>query len=211
MNPIVKLGHYVRRIRLLVDSGYYPEYLRKQGVRIGRNCVILYPSYIDGRLPYLLEIGDDVVISLYVTILTHDAASAWAGDLVKVGRVRIHDHVFIGANTTVMCNVTIGPHAIVGAGSVVSRDVPPNSVVAGNPAKVVCSMDQFTAKHRELGGRQPLFEGKDFQHPYISDDRKTFLSEQLRDTFGYFCSRLPDSRPETIPSAGKDSQEGDKK
>ncbi|MBW2442762.1 MAG: acyltransferase [Deltaproteobacteria bacterium] len=211
MNPIVKLGHYVRRIRLLVDSGYYPEYLRKQGVRIGRNCVILYPSYIDGRLPYLLEIGDDVVISLYVTILTHDAASAWAGDLVKVGRVRIHDHVFIGANTTVMCNVTIGPHAIVGAGSVVSRDVPPNSVVAGNPAKVVCSMDQFTAKHRELGGRQPLFEGKDFRHPYISDDRKTFLSEQLRDTFGYFCSRLPDSRPETIPSAGKGRQEGDKK
>ena len=199
MNLIVKLGHYLRRIRLLVNSGYYPEYLRKQGVRIGRNCVILYPSYVDGRLPYLLEIGDDVVISLYVTILTHDAASAWAGDLVKVGRVRIHDHVFIGANTTVMCNVTIGPHAIVGAGSVVSRNVPTNSVVAGNPAKLVCSMDQFKAKHRELGGRQPLFEGNHFQHPYIPDERKTFSSGQLQDTFGYFCARLPNSRQETIP------------
>jgi maltose O-acetyltransferase len=198
MNLMVKLGHYLRRLRLLVNSGYYPEYLRAQGVRIGKNCVIFYPSYIDGRLPYLLEIGDDVVISLYVTIFTHDAASAWAGDLVKVGRVRIHDHVFIGANSTIMCNVTIGPHSIVGAGSVVSRDVPPNSVVAGNPAKVVCSMDQFMAKHRELGDRQPLFEGKDFQHPYIPDDRKNFLSEQLRDTFGYFCSRLPDSRPADV-------------
>lgn len=208
MNLIVKLGHYMRRIRLLVDSGYYPEYLRKQGVRIGRNSSILYPSYVDGRLPYLLEIGDDVVISLYVTILTHDATSAWAGDLVKVGRVRIHDHVFIGANTTVMCNVSIGPNAIVGAGSVVSRDVPPDSVVAGNPAKLVCSMDQFKAKHRELGGRQPLFEGTQFQHPYLPDERKTLLSEQLQDTFGYFCSRLPNSRPETIPSAGNGSKEG---
>ena len=208
MNPIVKLGHYMRRIRLLVDSGYYPEYLRKQGVRIGRNSSIIYPSYVDGRLPYLLEIGDDVVISLYVTILTHDAASAYAGDLVKVGRVRIHDHVFIGANTTVMCNVSIGPNAIVGAGSVVSRDVPPDSVAAGNPAKLVCSMDQFTAKHRELGGRQPLFEGKQFQHPYVPDERKTFLSGQLQDTFGYFCARLPNSRQETIPSAGSCSKEG---
>jgi len=208
MNLIVKLGHYLRRIRLLVDSGYYPEYLRKQGVRIGRNCVILYPSYIDGRLPYLLEIGDDVVISLYVTILTHDAASAWAGDLVKVGRVRINDHVFIGANTTVMCNVAIGPNAIVGAGSVISRDVPPDSVVAGNPAKLVCSMDQFKAKHRELGGRQPLFEGKHFQHPYVPDERKTFLNGQLQDTFGYFCARLPNNLQETIPSGVSGSKEG---
>jgi len=208
MNLIVKLGHYLRRIRLLVDSGYYPEYLRKQGVRIGRNCVILYPSYIDGRLPYLLEIGDDVVISLYVTILTHDAASAWAGDLVKVGRVRINDQVFIGANTTVMCNVAIGPNAIVGAGSVISRDVPPDSVVAGNPAKLVCSMEKFKAKHRELGGRQPLFEGKNFQHPYVPDERKTFLNEQLQDTFGYFCARLPNNLQETIPSGVSGSKEG---
>jgi maltose O-acetyltransferase len=208
MNLIVKLGHYLRRIRLLVDSGYYPEYLRKQGVRIGRNCVILYPSYIDGRLPYLLEIGDNVVISLYVTILTHDAASAWAGDLVKVGRVRINDQVFIGANTTVMCNVAIGPNAIVGAGSVISRDVPPDSVVAGNPAKLVCSMEKFKANHRELGGRQPLFEGKNFQHPYVPDERKTILNEQLQDTFGYFCARLPNNLQETIPSGVSGSKEG---
>ena len=208
MNPIVKLGHYFRRIRLLVDSGYYPEYLRKQGVRIGKNPVILYPSYIDGRMPYLLEIGDDVVISLYVTILTHDATSAYAGDLIKVGRVRIHDHVFVGANTTVMCNISIGPHAIVGAGSVVSRDVPPNSVVAGNPAKVVCTLDQFKAKHRKLSGKQPLLEGKHFQHPYIPDERKAFLNGQLQDTFGYFCARLPDSRRETVPSAVSGSKGG---
>ena len=81
-------------------------------------------------------------------------------------------------------------------------------MAAGNPAKVVCSMDQFTAKHRELGGRQPLFEGKQFQHPYVPDERKTFLSGQLQDTFGYFCARLPNSRQETIPSAGSGSKEG---
>jgi hypothetical protein len=69
-------------------------------------------------------------------------------------------------------------------------------------------MDQFKAKHRELGGRQPLFEGTHFQHPYLPDERKALLSEQLQDTFGYFCSRLPDSRPETIPSDVSGSKGG---
>ena len=160
MNPVKKISHYWSRSRLMLDSDYYPTYLRKQGVSIGKDSVVLYPSYIDGRLPYLLEIGNNVVISLYVTILTHDATSAYAGDLIKVGLVRIHDHSFIGANTTILCNVSIGPDSIVGAGSVVARDVPPNTVYGGNPARFICDMDRFIEKHRELGKKGPLLEGK---------------------------------------------------
>jgi len=194
MNPILKIKHYVNRIRLMIDSSYYPDFLRQQGVCIGKDSVVLFPSYVDARLPYLLEIGNNVVISINVTILTHDATSAYAGDLIKVGPVTIHDHSFIGANTTILCNVSIGPDSIVGAGSVVSKDVPPNTVYAGNPARFVCSIDRFIKKHREHGETLPIFEGKHYEHPYIPEKKKGFLKESLRDTPGYFCARLPEER-----------------
>jgi maltose O-acetyltransferase len=137
-------------------------------------------------------VGDNVIISLNVTILTHDTTTAYAGDRVKVGRVTIHDHSFIGANSMILCNVGIGPNSIVGAGSVVSKDVPPNSVYAGNPARFVCSVENFIEKHRKLGDHLPLFEAGRFTHPYIRDSQKMSLKKGLVDTYGYFCSRLPE-------------------
>ena len=132
-----------------------------------------------------------MIISLNVTILTHDTTTAYAGDRVKVGRVRILDHSFIGANSTILCNVSIGPESIVGAGSVVSKDVPPNSVYAGNPARFVCSVDDFIQKHKRWGNHKPLFEAGRFTHPYIREHQKAYLNEGVRDTFGYFYSQLP--------------------
>ena len=192
IDKIKKMGHYWRRLRLLIDSGYYPEFLRHQGVRIGKDTVVYYPSYVDGRTPYLLEIGNNVVISINVTILTHDATSAYAGDLIKVGPVTIRDHCFIGANSTILCNVTIGPDSIVGAGSIVSRDIPANSVYAGNPARFVCTVEEFTAKHAEYAKTHPFMEARYFTHPYISDKRKMFLKEKVKDSFVYFCATLPE-------------------
>jgi len=194
MNVFLKLRHYANRLRLLVDKKFYPEYLRRQGVRIGRNSVLLYPSYIDPRTPYLVEIGNDVVISLNVTILTHDASTAFAGDLIKVGRVRILDHCFIGMNSTILCNVTIGPNCIVGANAVVSGDIPENSVYAGNPARFICSTEEYISKHRDLSSGVPLIEGCHYEHPYISEDRKQTLIHELDTTFGYFCAQLPPDR-----------------
>jgi maltose O-acetyltransferase len=194
MNPIDKMKRYYNRFRLLMNSNFYTEYLRRQGVKIGKDSVVLYPSYVDGRLPYLLEIGDKVIISLYVTILTHDATTAYAGDLVKVGRITIKDHSFIGANSTILCNVTIGPDSIVGAGSVVSRDVPPGTIYAGNPARFVCNVNDFIEKHREMSKHLPFFEGDKFRHPYIAQEEKDILKKGLRNTPGYFCAKLPTNR-----------------
>jgi len=198
MKPGIKIKHLLYRFRLMLDKSYYTEYLRKQGVRIGRNSVVLYPSYIDGRMPYLVEVGDNVVMSLNLTILTHDAASAYAGDLIKVGRVYIRDNSFIGANSTILCNVSIGPNSIVGAGSVVSKDVPPGTVYAGSPARFVCSIDQFIEKHRNLAENHPFFEGKHFEHPYIPNRRKEILRQHLKDTSGYICADLPEERVSKI-------------
>lgn len=186
-----RLKYYWNRARLKLNNAYYTEYLKKLGVKIGDNSTVLYPSYVDGRWPYLLEIGKNVVISINATILTHDAATAFAGDMVKVGKVIIYDHCFIGANSTILCNVRIGPDSIVGAGSVISGDVPPNSVYAGNPATFICTVDEFIQKHKQLGKSLPFFEAVDFEHAFIKDRQKLLLKEGLRDTFGYICSRLP--------------------
>ncbi len=194
MTPLQKILHMAARLRLLINPGYYQQYLRRQGVRIGENSVVIFPGYIDGRLPYLLEIGSNVIVSRMVTILTHDAATAYAGDLIKVGRVRIFDHCFIGANATILCNVKIGPDSIVGAGSVVTRDIPAGEIWGGNPARFICKTQDYIARQQELAKEKPVMEGGPFMDPYAPDDKKRFLKDRLADTFMYFCAHLPEDR-----------------
>ena len=76
----------------------------------------------------------------------------------KIGRVTIGDNVYIGLNSTVLCNNKIGNNVIIGAGSIVTTDIPDNSVYAGNPAKYICSYDEYMNKNRELISRRPNFE-----------------------------------------------------
>jgi maltose O-acetyltransferase len=191
MGAYNRLRYYWLRARLKLNSGYHTDYLKKLGVKIGSSSAVLYPSYVDGRWPYLLEIGNHVTISINTTILTHDAATAFAGDMVKIGRVIIHDHCFIGADCTILCNVQIGPNSIVGAGSVVSGDIPPNSVYAGNPAKFICTVDEFMQKHRMCVKDRSFFKGAEFEHALINTEKKLMLKEGVKNNFGYICSQLP--------------------
>lgn len=196
MGPIKKVKHYWNCFRLLINSDYYTQYLKNQGVKIGKNSQVIYPSYIDARLPYLVEIGDNVIISRNVTILTHDATTAYAGDMVKIARVTIRDHSFIGANSTILCNTTIGPDSIIGAGSVVSRDVPPGTIYAGNPARYICDTKDFIAKYKRSSESAPFIESRFYGHPNIDKDKKDELIEILKNRPGYFCSHLPENKTE---------------
>lgn len=132
-------------------------YLRHLGVRIGQNCLILTEVNNFSSEPWLIELGNQVKVAAAVTLITHDGASrmfrrkfpemnAVFGN--RFGTIRILDNSFIGYGAIIMPGVTIGPNSIVGAGSVVTKDVPPNSVAAGNPAHRLCSMDEYIAKYR---------------------------------------------------------------
>lgn len=108
--------------------------------KIGKNVYIGSPCTIDSLFDgKLVTIGDYSVISKGVTILTHDASSNRKTGLIFVSPVSIGKYVFIGNNSIILPGVTIGDGAVIGAGSVVSRDVKEGDVVVGNPIRVLCT------------------------------------------------------------------------
>jgi acetyltransferase-like isoleucine patch superfamily enzyme len=118
------------------------KYLRKQGMKIGENCLFNTMSF--STEPYLIEIGNHVAIAGGTEIVTHDGAIWCFRDEIPnadvFGKIKLGNNVFIGDNCTILPNTIIGDNCIVGAGSVVRGKFPENSVIIGNPAKVVLKM-----------------------------------------------------------------------
>ena len=83
-----------------------------------------------------IEIGDNVQIGPHVTIVTdnHDFENRY---ILKCKPVRICRNVWIGANVTILPGIRVGENAVIAAGAVVTKDVPDNAIVGGNPAKVI--------------------------------------------------------------------------
>ena len=124
------------------------EYLRRQGATIGEDCRIMVNSF--GSEPYLVSIGNHCTIASGAALIPHDGGG-WiftdqSPSLQSFGRIDILDNCFIGANAIVLPGVRIGPNAVVGAGAVVTKDVPPGTVVAGCPAVPICTIDEYRKK-----------------------------------------------------------------
>jgi acetyltransferase-like isoleucine patch superfamily enzyme len=132
---------YRLHIKLLEKSSNNAKikYLRKQGMKIGENCLIGTMNF--STEPYLIEIGDHVAIADDTEIVTHDGGVWCFRDEIKnadlFGKVKIGNNVFIGNNCTILPNTTVGDNCIIGAGSVLRGKFPENSVIVGNPAKVI--------------------------------------------------------------------------
>ena len=131
------------------------EDYRKRGVRIGEN-VELISCDVDYGHGYLIEIGDNCIIT-HTTILSHDASTKIHLGYSKVGRVKIGSNVFIGQGSVVLPGVTIGDNVVVGAGTVVRDDIPDNSVVMGNPMKIICTMEHYIEKHKQNMLTYPVY------------------------------------------------------
>ena len=139
------------------DSASYLNYLRKRGATIGSGVKIYDPSktHIDDTRCYLITIGDNVHISTGATILTHDFSwsviKAHNGAIVgNALPVKIGNNSFIGWNAIILGGVTVGSNCVVGAQSVVTKDIPDNEIWAGNPAKKICSISDFYDKKSGL-------------------------------------------------------------
>ena len=115
--------------------------LRKCGVKIGRNVYIGFLVMVDGEYPEYIEIGDEASIGPGVTIMAHSSASPFHQRLRLYGegpqKVSIGRGAWLAVGSIILPGVTVGEGAVVTAGSVVSRDVPPYTVVGGHPARAI--------------------------------------------------------------------------
>lgn len=131
----------------------YAKYLKKHGnlYHIGENVAITFGTNIQD--PQFVRIGNNVALSV-CTLIGHDGSiamlnRAYGVRLDKVGKIDLKDNVFIGYQAIIMPNVTIGPNAIVAAGSVVTKDVTPNDIVGGVPAKSIGKVDELVDRLKE--------------------------------------------------------------
>ena len=140
----------------LSNNGYKKaEYLKKHGnFKLFGDKNFWYSRIIPSDMK-LISIHNNVKVATNVYFCTHDVlhnlfndeASGGGQNFIRYsGEIEIFDNVFIGANSTIMYNVKIGPNAIVAANSVVTKDVPEGAVVGGNPAKVIGSYETVKSK-----------------------------------------------------------------
>jgi acetyltransferase-like isoleucine patch superfamily enzyme len=141
MNIKKKILHL--RLAFLKKAGNERKvrFFRRQGMKIGQNCYINTVSF--STEPYLIEIGNHVAIAGGVEFITHDGAIWCFREEIEnadvFGKIKIGSNVFIGNNCTILPNTVVGDNCIIGAGSIVRGQFPENSVIIGNPAKVVMS------------------------------------------------------------------------
>ncbi len=145
--------------------------LRARGMHIGRDVWLPASTWIDDSHAYLIHIGDHCGFGEGCLLLAHDAQMDEFLDAARVGRVVIRESSHIGAHTIVLPGVEIGPRTIVGAGSIVSRSLPPETVCAGNPARVLCSLEEYLQKQRERIARAPTFPYDEYGTEDVSAER----------------------------------------
>jgi len=151
---VIKLFKLVfLKIRLArYDMDHTAPYFREQGIQVGEGTRIVSwdVGATFGSEPYLVRIGNNCSIASGVRFINHDGG-VWAlrrdhPDLDCFAPIEIKDNVIIGLNSIIMMGVTIGPNCVIGAGSIVTRDIPPNSVAAGVPAKVLMTLEEYRQK-----------------------------------------------------------------
>lgn len=155
------------------------QYWKDKGLIIGRNCEV-YSSASFGSEPYLISIGDNVRINSGVNFVTHDGG-CWvlrnylkgenSSQLDLFGAIKVGNNVHIGTNSFIMPGVSIGDNVIIGCCSVVTRDIPNNSVAVGILARVIESVDEYYIKHKDEFV---------FTKHLKQSDKKEFLLQEFR-------------------------------
>jgi maltose O-acetyltransferase len=116
------------------------ERLIAQGLRVGRGVQIDRGVYLDAGHPWLIDIGEESVLSFGTIVLAHDASTRLHTGHTRIARVTIGPGVFVGPGAVILPGTRIGEGSIVGALAVVRGEVPPGSVIEGNPARVIADV-----------------------------------------------------------------------
>ena len=139
------------------------KYARHIGVKIGKNCLIDTRNW--SSEPYLVTIGNNVQITKNVSIHTHGGGNSIRKqhpDFDIFGKVVIEDWAYVGAYSQILPGVTVGEGALIAAGSVVTKSVDANTVVGGNPARFICTTEEYYERNKRYnaGTREKSTEDK---------------------------------------------------
>ena len=102
----------------------------------------------------------------------------------KIGKITIGNNVFIGANTTVLPNIVIGDNVVIGCNSVITKNIKNNSVVVGNPARVICTYDEYIHKN-EINKKKTAVYDKSYIIGNITKEKKEQMKNDLKGKIGY--------------------------
>lgn len=168
-----------KRFKMVVAHFYSPEqYARKLGVKIGKHCFISTRNW--GTEPYLITVGNHVQVTHCVSIHTHGGGNCIRKDYPDFdvfGKVVIEDWAYIGAYSQIMPGVTIGEGALVAAGSIVTKSVAPHTVVGGNPARYICTTEEYYERNKMFNIRTKGLSKKEKQKVLLSLQEEKFVKK----------------------------------
>ena len=153
------------------------------GVTIGESNFIA--SHFWSSEPYLIKIGSHCAITAGVKIFTHGGARSvrrWYPKFDIFGKVTIGDYVYIGTSSLIMPGVTIGNNVLIAAGSIITKSIPSNVVVAGNPAKYVCSIEEYLDRNMKYNTDTKGLSNEKKKELLLSLDESKFIHKSLLKT-----------------------------
>ncbi|MDR6878654.1 acyltransferase [Bacillus sp. 3255] len=183
---IQRVTNFIRaRIRkYILEEIWLDDYI-KMGMKVGGNCAIQPGVVFDYSHCWLIKIGNNVTIAPQAYLLAHDASTKSIINYTKLGSITIEDNVFIGARALIMPGVTIGKNSIIGAGSIVTKSIPADSVAVGNPAKVVATLQDYVNKTDILLGNSKKYDQRFTIKGKISDLDKDKMYRDLMEEIGF--------------------------
>jgi len=162
----------------------YIARLVSNGLKLGKDVEIIDTFFFDPSHCFLISIGDRCTICPNVRLIAHDASTKKHLGYTKIGKIDIKEVSFLGDSVVVLPDVTIGPYTIVGAGSVVTRDIPPRTVAAGNPARAICSLEEYLERIKVISADKKIFD-ESYYINRLDDKMRHEIIDSLSDSIGF--------------------------
>lgn len=158
--------------------------LISRGLMLGKNVEFVDTFFLDPSHCYLISIGNNCTICPNVRFVAHDASTKKKMGYTKIGKIEVGENCFIGDSSIILPNVKIGPDAIIGAGSVVTKNVPPGTIAAGNPARIITTVEEYLAKIEDISKYKKVFD-KNYYIEKLDQNKRDEIISSVGDSIAF--------------------------